>query len=72
MKSEIAALGIDAGPTTTKIVGVTSSGAHAWHYLEPTDPRVEAQVRRFLDIAREQAGLAGLPLVGTGYGRNLV
>ena len=72
MKSVIAALGIDAGSTTTKIVGVTSSGEPCWHHLEPTDPRVESQVNRFLAIAREETGLAGLPLVGTGYGRNLV
>jgi len=70
--TEIAALGIDAGSTTTKIVGVTFSGTLDWHHLEPTDPAVEGQVKRFLEIARRETGSAGLPLVSTGYGRNLV
>jgi len=70
--TEIAALGIDAGSTTTKIVGVTFSGTLDWHHLEPTDPAVEGQIKRFLEIARRETGSAGLPLVSTGYGRNLV
>ncbi len=72
MSTEIEALGIDAGSTTTKMVGVTSSGRLAWHHLEPTDPQIEEQLRRFLEISRKEAGPAALPLVGTGYGRNLV
>ena len=72
MNAEVAALGIDAGSTTTKIVGVDDSGKLIWHYLEPTDPRLEDQVARFLDIARMQTNSPDLPLVGTGYGRNLV
>jgi len=70
--SSIAALGIDAGSTTAKIVGVTESGEMAWHHLEPTDPRLQEQVTRFLALAREEAGSSDAPVVGTGYGRELV
>ena len=67
------ALGIDIGSTTAKIVGVDENGQMTWHLLEQAEPRVEAQVERFLERARQQAGpLVGIPLVATGYGRRLV
>jgi predicted CoA-substrate-specific enzyme activase len=72
LNADIAALGLDAGSTTTKIVGVTATGALVWHHLEPTEPRLEEQVESFLSIAHGRAGRDDLPLVGTGYGRNLV
>jgi predicted CoA-substrate-specific enzyme activase len=68
----VAALGIDAGSTTTKMVGVDRQGEMVWDYLEATDPRMEEQVARLLDLARREAGARGAPLVATGYGRNLV
>jgi len=71
--SEIQALGIDVGSTTAKIVGVDAEGDMLWHLLEPTDPRIENQVERFLDRAREATlPLDSVPLVATGYGRKLV
>ena len=66
------ALGLDIGSTTAKIVAVDADGAMVWHRLETTDPRIEAQVERFLEAAGEALGTTGLPLVATGYGRNLV
>ncbi len=76
MTNAFAALGIDAGSTTTKLVAVDAGGALVWHRVEPTDPRMEAQTRRLIDDARassngDSSG-AALPLVATGYGRNLV
>jgi predicted CoA-substrate-specific enzyme activase len=69
----LAALGIDGGSTTVKIVGVDASGEMVWHILESTDPYVEKQVERLLACAlRENGELDGIPLVATGYGRGLV
>jgi len=70
---KITALGLDVGSTTTKIVGVDAAGAMIWQLLEQTEPRVEDQVERFLKRASSATGNAkGIPLVATGYGRNLV
>jgi predicted CoA-substrate-specific enzyme activase len=61
------------GSATAKIVGIDAQGEMAWHLLEPTDPRVEDQVRRFLERAQETPRSSDdVPLVATGYGRNLV
>lgn len=69
----IEALGIDAGSATAKIVGVDAGKTMVWHLLERSDPRVEDQVERFLERARQVGGYAaGMPLVATGYGRGLV
>ena len=67
-----AALGIDAGSTTTKLCGVDASGALIWHRIEATHPAMAAQSRRLVAAARALARDPGLPLVATGYGRNLV
>jgi predicted CoA-substrate-specific enzyme activase len=73
MTNEIRALGIDVGSTTVKIVGADAQGNIVWHLLEQSDPRVEDQVKRFLALARQVDGsLESIPLVATGYGRNLV
>jgi predicted CoA-substrate-specific enzyme activase len=70
---QIEALGIDFGSTTAKIVGVDRSGQMIWYLLEPAEPRVEDQVERFLQVARQVIGsLDGIPVVATGYGRRLV
>ncbi len=70
---EIAALGIDVGSTTVKMVAVNRAGEMIWDHLEPVDPRVAQQVDAFLDKLRHEIySLDGIPLVATGYGRNLV
>ena len=67
------ALGIDVGSTTVKIVGVDAQGNLAWHLLEPATPRVEDQVARLLECARQETTeVRSIPLVATGYGRRLV
>ena len=66
------AIGIDAGSTTTKVVGVNAAGDLIWHRLEPTDPRMERQTTRLVAEARGFAGDDGLAVVATGYGRALV
>lgn len=70
---EIAALGIDVGSTTVKMVAINAGGEIVWDHLEDVDPRVEKQVDSFLNKLREETGsVEGIPLVATGYGRNLV
>ncbi len=67
----IVALGLDAGSTTAKIVGVDTSGNLVWHHLEPTEPLMEEQATRLVRRGRDAAG-APVPVVATGYGRKLV
>ena len=70
---KIAALGIDVGSTTVKMVGINATGEIVWNHLEPVDPRVEKQVDSFLNKLKEEINsLEGIPLIATGYGRNLV
>lgn len=72
-EEKLAALGLDAGSTTCKIVAVNQAGGMIWHLLEPADPRVEDQVAHMLEEAKKRFGsLEGIPLVATGYGRKLV
>ena len=70
--ASIRALGLDSGSTTTKIVGVSEDGSLAWHRLEDADPVADAQARRLVAAAREEAGNPTVPVVATGYGRKLV
>jgi activator of 2-hydroxyglutaryl-CoA dehydratase len=42
----VAAIGVDAGSTTTKLVAVDAVGTQLWHLLEDTDPRMELQTGR--------------------------
>lgn len=71
--SQIAAIGIDAGSTTCKLVAVEQDGAIAGSLLEVTEPRVELQVRRMLHTLRaEHAVERAVPTIATGYGRKLI
>ncbi|MGM0577095.1 MAG: acyl-CoA dehydratase activase [Myxococcota bacterium] len=71
--SKAAALGLDVGSTTTKLVAVDPTGSRVWSHLEAADPRVEQQVTDFLERAAADLGpVDHLPLVATGYGRKLV
>lgn len=71
--SQIAAIGIDAGSTTCKLVAVERDGAIAGSLLEVTEPRVELQVRRMLHTLRaEHAVERAVPTIATGYGRKLI
>ena len=70
---KITALGIDAGSSTIKIVGVDASGQMARHIIEPTEPRVEEQASRLIDqVLAGSDQVVGLPILATGYGRRLV
>ena len=70
---DIVALGIDVGSTTVKMIAINAAGEIVWNHLEDVDPRVEKQVDSFLNKLQEETGsLEGVPLIATGYGRNLV
>jgi predicted CoA-substrate-specific enzyme activase len=69
----LVAVGVDAGSTTCKLVGVDASGAVAMWTLEPMTPRIEEQTDRMLtEVLAAAGGASGLPVVATGYGRKLV
>lgn len=71
--ADIQAIGIDAGSTTIKVVGVDGKGELVWHQLADTDPLLKAQIESMLQTAREAAdGDQKIPIVATGYGRKLV
>lgn len=67
--SAAAALGVDAGSTTCKVVAIDAAGRVIAHRVEPAEPRVEAQVER---IVAALGGGAALPVGATGYGRKRV
>lgn len=69
-----AALGLDAGSTTCKLVAVDGGGTIVNSRIEPAEPRIEEQTSRMIDEALNAAGAAAaaVPIVATGYGRKLV
>ena len=67
---DIQALGVDAGSTTTKIVGVDGQGELAWHLMDRTDPKGDEQIRAMIADGQTAAG-GTVPVVATGYGRRL-
>ena len=71
--SRVAAIGIDAGSTTCKLVAVDDAGAMVSSQIEATEPRVEVQVRRLLEMVRSDLGTNGdVTTIATGYGRKLI
>jgi predicted CoA-substrate-specific enzyme activase len=69
----IAAVGVDAGSTTCKVVGVTAEGAIAAWRLERGLPRIEDQTATLVDALLDgHPAATGVPIVATGYGRKLV
>ena len=68
-----AALGVDVGSTTCKVVAIDAAGALLARAVEPTDPRIERQVERLVRGVKAACGEAAeLPLGATGYGRRRV
>jgi (R)-2-hydroxyacyl-CoA dehydratese activating ATPase len=68
-----AAIGIDVGSTSFKAVAIDKGGRILKSLVEPTNPHVEEQTRRALDVFREAlASNAETPTGATGYGRKRV
>jgi predicted CoA-substrate-specific enzyme activase len=70
--ANVVALGLDAGSTTMKVVGVDEAGAMAWHWLEPAEARVREQAERMLARAHAAGAPWDAPVAATGCGRALV
>jgi predicted CoA-substrate-specific enzyme activase len=71
--AQIHAIGIDVGSTTIKLVGTDEKGQLVWQVLENTEPRIEDQVGRLLDlILGENENNKEPIIIATGYGRKLV
>jgi len=71
--SKFSALGFDIGSTTAKIVAVDETGKIIWQYIENTEPKIEEQVENLLKKVKKEVGdTLNIPVVATGYGRNLV
>ena len=69
----LAGVGVDAGSTTCKVVGVDSAGKMLDFRLEPAEPRVADQVARLVENLRAaHQGGEQVPLAATGYGRKLI
>jgi predicted CoA-substrate-specific enzyme activase len=70
----VAAIGVDAGSTTCKLVGVGRDGALVSWRLERASPRVEDQTLALVDDLLRECGIGDVapPIVATGYGRRLV
>ncbi len=71
--SGVVSLGVDAGSTTVKIVGIDKNKRIELSFIEQTDPRVEIQVERMLENAKEKFSIASdITIVATGYGSELI
>ncbi len=71
--SDAKALGVDIGSTTWKAVLVDGAGEILSTKLEPTDPLMDRQTERLVDLMHEEAGLTQrVPIGATGYGRKRV
>ena len=68
----VAALGVDLGSTTTKLVAVDAAGALLLERVEPTAPTMAQQAAALVLQARMELSAPDAPLVATGYGRHLV
>jgi (R)-2-hydroxyacyl-CoA dehydratese activating ATPase len=69
--SGAAAIGIDAGSTTCKLVAIDAEGRVLGRRLEPASPRIDQQAATLFEALRAEVG--GAALVGaTGYGRKRV
>ena len=65
-----AAIGLDAGSTTCKLVAIDAAGRIVARRLEPASPRIDRQAARLLAGLRAEVGDA--PVAATGYGRKRV
>lgn len=71
--TRLVAAGVDAGSTTTKLVGVSADGALIGWRLENAHPCVDEQVARLRrDLCSELGATEDVPTVATGYGRKLL
>ena len=68
----VKSIGIDAGSTTLKIVGVNEEGKILFTIVEDADPKVEEQTESILNKLKENYDIESSKIVATGYGSNLI
>ncbi len=68
----VKSIGIDAGSTTLKIVGVNGEGKILFSVVEDADPRIEEQTQELLKKLKEIHEIKNPKIVATGYGSNLI
>ena len=61
-------MGIDAGSTTIKIIGIDENKKIVFEKIENTEPEVDKQVERLL----KDIDLSKITVIATGYGSNLI
>ncbi len=61
-------LGIDAGSTTIKIIGIDKNKKIVFEKIENTEPDIDKQVKRLLKNIK----ISEIKIVVTGYGSNLI
>ncbi len=69
----IKSIGVDAGSTVVKIVGIDGNKKIAFSLVEQADPLIEKQVGKLLDEAKNGFDIGEhTPIVATGYGSELI
>ena len=70
----IKSIGIDAGSTAVKIVGIGEEKNIVFYKVEDTLPNTEAQITKMVKALEEkhQFSIRDISVIATGYGRNLV
>ncbi len=69
---KVKSIGIDAGSTTLKIVGVEEEGKILFSVIEDADPKIEEQTDKLLGELRNNYDIENSKIVATGYGSNLI
>jgi predicted CoA-substrate-specific enzyme activase len=71
--SDVVAVGIDAGSTTTKVAAISADGALLGWRIENAQPQIEEQAARMLAaLCAELGATTAVATVATGYGRKLI
>jgi predicted CoA-substrate-specific enzyme activase len=70
--NKIVAIGIDAGSTTLKIVGIDQEKNIVFKLIEDAQPLIEKQVDSLLKKLSENYDINSAKIVATGYGSNLI
>ena len=69
---KVKSIGIDAGSTTLKIVGVGKEGKILFSIIEDADPKIEEQTDKLLGELKSNYDIENPKIVATGYGSNLI
>ena len=68
----VVAIGIDAGSTALKIVGIDENKKIVFSFTEDTEPEIEKQVDSLLNGISDKYNISKAKIVATGYGSNLI